>query len=153
MKVISYLLTYCLAYNAASKPVAPPSLCVEDDYFTKTWADDFDGNTLASHWVATEGNQVGQLRDTWGTSDNIVVADGQLQLWTRREESHGYNFTSASLTSKDKAFWRPPFKACVIAKLPGNGKQGEMDGIWPAHWMEPQVRYSKSRSDNLRPCF
>lgn len=59
-------------------------------------------------------------------------------ITTEREQSNGYNFTSGALTTKGKQFFKPPFKACVVAQLPGSGIDGEMDGIWPAHWMMPQ---------------
>mmetsp|Transcript_23765 Transcript_23765/g.47286 ORF Transcript_23765/g.47286 Transcript_23765/m.47286 type:complete len:272 (-) Transcript_23765:35-850(-) len=114
------------------------SLCDEDSDFVVDFFDTFDNDELGEVWAITEGNELGQLRDTWGTSDNVVVEDGKLELWSRREESHGYSFTSAALTTKDNRSWRPPFKACVKAQLPGSGVDGQMDGIWPAHWLMPQ---------------
>ena len=112
MKLIS-CASLPLILSTLTKALAgqtPASLCEEDSDFAVDFFDSFARAELGEDWVITEGNELGQLRDTFGTSDNVVVEDGNLELWTRREDSNGYSFTSAATTTKNKRFWRPPFK-------------------------------------------
>ena len=111
------------------------------------WSDDFSGSSLdLSKWTITLGNNGGQLRNAWGTADNVWVSNGTLVLRSKRESApQHFNFTSGAVTSKGKASWsRAPgvvTRACVSAILPGGGRDaagnGVGKGIWPAHWMMP----------------
>ena len=119
------------------------SLC-DQDGFQQIWADDFDGTTLdTTKWTITLGKDGGQLRDAWGTANNVYLdGKGALVLRSQREKHGTFNFTSGAVTSKGKASWRglTPTRVCVRAKLPGGAAAttpGAGDGVWPAHWMMP----------------
>jgi len=55
-----------------------------------------------------------------------------------------FNYTSAGVTSRDKVTWsvggkkEAGYRVCIRAQLPG-GSPGGGSGIWPAHWMMPNI--------------
>lgn len=104
------------------------------------WREDFDSFN-ASRWTKTLGQNGGQLRDAWGTADNVYVQDGALVLRSQRDAAPGapHNLTSGAVTTRGSAYWSSG-RVCVRAKLPGGAARstpGAGDGVWPAIWMMP----------------
>ncbi len=109
------------------------------------WSDEFDYQGLpdSSKWTCEQGwkrNNESQYY-TVGRLENCRVEDGMLVIEARREnfatpEGKLAVYTSASLTTKDRAAWKYG-RIEVRAKLP-RGK-----GTWPAIWM------LANRSDTL----
>ena len=103
--------------------------------------DEFNEDQLnTEHWTVTIGPHGSQLREALGLESNVYIEDGALVLRSLRNTTEYddkiYEFTSGSVTSRNKATWTHGI-ACVIAKLPGHGDHSD-DGIWPAHWMMPE---------------
>jgi beta-glucanase (GH16 family) len=96
------------------------------------WSDEFDYTGLPdpSKWEY----EVGYVRNnelqyyTRARLENARVEKGLLIIESRKESSPEYDYTSASLTTKDKAMWVYG-RIEVRAKLP-TGK-----GMWPAIWL------------------
>lgn len=95
------------------------------------WSQEFEGNSLdASYWNYEIGNNNG-----WGngevqyyTDQNTEVSDGTLKINVIAEETEGFNYSSARITTQDK-FEFQYGRIEVRAKLPSAG------GTWPAIWM------------------
>lgn len=104
---------------------------------TLVWSDEFDGDALnTSYWNYDLGNGA----SGWGNNEleyytsrpeNIKVENGKLIITARNESYSGYNYTSARIHTKNKAYWKYG-RIEMKAKLP-KGK-----GTWPAFWMLPQ---------------
>eukprot|EP01062_Namystynia_karyoxenos_P051719 TRINITY_DN4076_c0_g1_i1.p1 TRINITY_DN4076_c0_g1~~TRINITY_DN4076_c0_g1_i1.p1 ORF type:complete len:294 (+),score=93.63 TRINITY_DN4076_c0_g1_i1:85-882(+) len=128
-----------LAAHAAAAAAA--SFC-DAAGWKRTFSEDFDQKTLdTSTWtVSTDGPGNSRTRDAQATADSVWLANGSLVL---RSDGHWdaatnqwTNLTSGAIQSQHKKSWKPTFRACVRAKLPGApGSAGQ--GIWPAHWMMP----------------
>lgn len=96
------------------------------------WSDEFNYEGLpdSTKW----GYEVGYIRNnekqyyTKARPENARVEDGHLVIEARKEEYKGYDYTSASLTTRNKAEWKYG-KIEVRANLP-TGR-----GMWPAIWM------------------
>jgi len=96
------------------------------------WADDFDYTGLpdTTKWAY----EVGYIRNhelqyyTRARSENARVENGNLILEARKDNWEGHEYTSASLSTWEKAAWQYG-RIEVRAKLP-TGK-----GMWPAIWM------------------
>ncbi|HUB27164.1 MAG TPA: glycoside hydrolase family 16 protein [Tepidisphaeraceae bacterium] len=99
------------------------------------WGDNFQGNQIdRRHWTFDLGNGQG-----WGNKEleyftsspaNAFVKGGLLHVRALRQADHGYQYTSARLTTRDlfsAAYGRFEFRA----KLPTG------QGIWPAIWLMP----------------
>lgn len=112
---------------------------VKSPYQNLVWSDEFNYKGLpdSTKWnFATKGNKTG-----WGNNElqwyteanpaNAYVSDGILKITAIKEPTSGKNYSSARLTTKDKASWKY-CKVEVRAKLP-TGR-----GTWPAIWMMPE---------------
>ena len=102
------------------------------DAQTLVWSDEFDYTGLpdANKW----GNEVGYIRNnelqyyTDRDIDNQVVRNGYLEITGLNESFGGYNYTSASINTKNSFnFTYGTIEARM--KLP----QGQ--GLWPAFWL------------------
>eukprot|EP00041_Stephanoeca_diplocostata_P022076 m.523222 g.523222 ORF g.523222 m.523222 type:complete len:312 (-) comp21976_c0_seq3:396-1331(-) len=121
--------------SSQANAIQETSYCGERGW-DQVWADEFDGSTLdEKKWQITLGVNGGQLRDAYGTADNVYIEKGNLVLRSKAEKMNGMNWTSGAVTSKGKGFWSHG-RLCVSAILPGNGPNASK-GIWPAHWMMP----------------
>ena len=132
-----FLLAFFILGTSAQAYV---SLCDETDQGWKVdFFDDFLGDSLDKGlWTPTLGNEVGQLRDSWGTLENISLKDGKLVIQSKRENADIYNFTSGAITTQGLHKWKQPFRACVKAQLPGaTTNPVSTNGVWPAIWMMP----------------
>ena len=104
------------------------------DGYKLFFEDEFEGSKLSSeYWSYEIGNGVGG----WGNSEieyyqeeNAVVKDGQLHIIAKREESHGFNFTSARIKTANKVKFKYGIVEAKIS-LPNQ------KGMWPAFWMMP----------------
>lgn len=66
-------LALSLPSAAAFTSLCDPTSASNADY-TTTFSDNFSGDTLdESSWTITEGYEVGQTRDSWGTAANVEV--------------------------------------------------------------------------------
>ncbi len=133
-------LLHAMAIVAA---VAATSFCDRDGAWEPTWVENFDGDSLnPDDWnvqVGDDGRNIGSCREAWCSADNVEVGNGVLTITSKREESHGMNYTTGGVTTQGKQHWafEPAFRLCVSAILPGGGGHGKGQGIWPAIWMMP----------------
>jgi len=115
--------------------VSPASFCDTQGEYTQVFKDDF--NTLdTKSWTVTLGENSGEGREAWLTTDNVYVENSNLVLRSQRQKVNTFNYTSGGVTSQNKRFWQYG-RICISAKLPGGGTTGEGQGVWPAHWMMP----------------
>lgn len=109
--------------------------CTKDSFaqFEKlVWSDEFDYTGLPDEtkW----SNEVGYVRNnekqyyTEKRLENARVENGNLIIEAKKENYNNYEYTSASLITKNKAEWKYG-KIEVKAKLPTGV------GMWPAIWM------------------
>lgn len=105
---------------------------LKDDEWQLVWSDEFNGEGLPdkNKW----SYEVGYIRNdekqyyTDGRIDNIRQEDGYLVIEARKESYKGFDYTSASINTRESASWTYG-RVEVRAKLP----QGI--GTWPAIWM------------------
>ncbi len=101
------------------------------------WSDEFDLDTVnAANWNFDIGNGT----NGWGNNEsqyytnrpqNVKIDSGILVITALKESYNGYQYTSARLHTKNKAYWKYG-RIEMRAKLP-KGR-----GTWPAFWMLPQ---------------
>jgi beta-glucanase (GH16 family) len=114
-------------------------LAIARTFQNLVWYDEFNYNGLpdSTKWsFATDRNNIG-----WGNNElqwytdskpeNANVGGGTLKITAIKEPINGKKYSSARLTTKNKASWKY-CKVEVRAKLP-TGR-----GTWPAIWMMPQ---------------
>ncbi|MBO5711271.1 MAG: glycoside hydrolase family 16 protein, partial [Acholeplasmatales bacterium] len=100
------------------------------------WSDEFDGTALdTKNWNYETGTGSGgwgnnELQYYTNSTNNVFVTDGKLHIKAIKEKRGNSNYTSARITTKNKADYKyGRFEASI--KLP-SGR-----GIWPAFWMMP----------------
>ncbi|RPI33910.1 MAG: glycoside hydrolase family 16 protein [Nitrospiraceae bacterium] len=118
------LVTGCNAFQASSPPTGhlPDSISAHAGVDRQlVWSDEFDytGIPDPSKWDYEEGyvrnNELQYY--TKSRPENARVENGMLIIETRKEPSSGHKYTSASLTTKDRADWLYG-RIEVRAKLP-----------------------------------
>ncbi len=99
--------------------------------YTLVWQDEFDGNSLGSHWM----QEIGTGNSGWGNnelqyyrSENTTVADGNLIIEAKQESFGGSPYTSSRIITKNQKFFKYG-RVDIRAALP------EGQGLWPALWM------------------
>jgi len=116
-------------------PLLAASFCDTQGGWKQVWKDDF--NTFDSNsWTVTLGQNSGQGRDAFLTRENVYTENSNLVLKSQKQSMSGLNYTSGAVTSQNKRFWQHG-RFCISARLPGGGRKGQGQGIWPAHWMMP----------------
>ncbi|EOZ99256.1 Endo-1,4-beta-xylanase A precursor [Indibacter alkaliphilus LW1] len=107
---------------------------LEYDGYTLSWQDEFEGNSLASHWVHELGDGCPNLCG-WGNNElqfyrreNTTVRDGYLIIQAKEEAVGGKNYSSSRIKTQEQAVFQYG-RIDVRAALP----KGQ--GIWPAVWM------------------
>lgn len=99
------------------------------------WEDSFNLSEIDQNkWNFVEGGTgFGNEESQYYTNrkENARIENGLLVIEARAEEYKGMEYTSAKLTTKEKAAWAYG-KFSIRAKLP------EGQGIWPAIWMMPE---------------
>jgi beta-glucanase (GH16 family) len=125
------VLCACAGHAAVPQPSPTPTPDASAPW-RLVFSDEFDGNGLpdASKWTYEEGllrNDEAQYY-TRQRLENARLENGLLVIEARREEWNGAHYTSASLTTRERAEFRYA-KVEVRAKLP-TGR-----GTWPAIWM------------------
>jgi beta-glucanase (GH16 family) len=134
---------------------AGASFCDPSPQWPRSFAEEFDGTKLnTSRWSVFLENSNGQCGFGIGRygrcdADNVYLEDGSLVLRSDRNHSCDasagcFNYSSGGVTSRDKATWSVAdgagFRLCINALLPGGGASpGAGTGIWPAHWMMPNL--------------
>lgn len=97
------------------------------------WSDEFDTNGAPNNakWAYDLGaGGWGNNESQFYTSraENVIVSNGTLKIYTKKESYQGSNYTSARMLSKGKFAFKYG-KIEFRAKLPAGG------GTWPALWM------------------
>lgn len=100
--------------------------------YTLVWSDEFekDGLDLGAWNVETGGNGWGNNEKQYytGREENLRTEGGCLVIEARKEKYEGSSYTSARITTKEKASFTYG-KIEARMKLPAGG------GTWPAFWM------------------
>jgi hypothetical protein len=99
--------------------------------YTLVWQDEFDGNSLGSHWQ----QEIGTGNSGWGNNElqyyraeNTTVSDGNLIIEAKNESFGGAAYTSSRMITKGQKFFKYG-RVDIRAALP------EGQGMWPALWM------------------
>jgi len=106
---------------------------------TPIWSDEFDLDTVdAAKWNFDIGNGSGgwgnnELQYYTSRPENAKIENGVLIITALKESYNGYNYTSARINTKLKAYWKYG-RIEMSAKLP-KGR-----GVWPAFWMLPEQK-------------
>ncbi|MBQ2676298.1 MAG: glycoside hydrolase family 16 protein [Clostridia bacterium] len=96
--------------------------------YTLKWIDDFEGTTLnTNNWTPSNDANYNNGELNYKRPENIVVKDGTVTLFGKKENYKGKEYTGANMVSKNKVEYRYG-KFEMLAKLP-YGK-----GMWPAFW-------------------
>jgi beta-glucanase (GH16 family) len=133
LRVAIFLVVGGLAACGRAAPASVPEAPIPSTPdWRLVWADEFDEPGLPdpSRWTYEEGfvrNRESQYY-TVARAENARVEDGMLIIEARKESYGDAEYTSASLTTRNRASWRYG-RIEVRAKLP----QGR--GMWPAIWM------------------
>jgi beta-glucanase (GH16 family) len=146
--------TAALAIQTAVPVKSRVSFCEASAAWPRSFAEEFDGPDLnSSRWSKYLHNSAGQCGFGIGRfgrcdADNVYIEDGKLVLKSDKLPAQQctakegcFNYTSAGVTSRDKATWSVAggagYRVCVSAMLPGGTSADDGAGIWPAHWMMP----------------
>lgn len=107
------------------------SFCDATGDWKLDWLEEFDSLDLDA-WSVVQGNDEGSCRDALCTASNVKVSGGHLVITSKRENEGGYNFTTGAVQTAGKKHWayKPKFRLCVSAMLPGGGGNGKGQGIW-----------------------
>lgn len=120
------------------------SFCAQSGW-KQVWSDEFDNDFDSGAWtkVVNSGGS-STTRDAHGTADSVWVESGALVLRSNGtwNGSAWTNLTSGAVESNGKQSFKSsgvPIRVCVKAKLPGGGGSAAGRGIWPAHWLMPDI--------------
>ena len=149
-----------LKHDDDTRPMVAASFCDPTPEWPRSFADEFSGTEInASSWNVAPSklsamNQKGQCGFGMGRfgkclAENVYIDEGCLVLKSDRAHSCSasegcFNYTSAGVTSRDRVTWsvggetQAGYRVCIRAQLPG-GSPGGGTGIWPAHWMMPNI--------------
>lgn len=98
------------------------------------WEEDFSGDSLDTQvWnyvIGAGGYGNNELQYYSNQEKNIRLEDGSLIIQAHAEEFQGSPYTSAKITTQNKADW-------VYGRFEFRAKLPEGQGIWPAIWMMP----------------
>jgi beta-glucanase (GH16 family) len=99
--------------------------------YNLVWQDEFDGNSLKSHWT----HEIGTGSSGWGnnelqyyTANNTEVKDGILRITARKEPTVGQQYSSSRIITQGAESFQYG-RIDIRAALPYG------QGIWPALWM------------------
>jgi len=108
----------------------------DDQIYALVWSDEFDENEIDE----TKWNfEIGTGNGGWGNgeeqyytsrSENAFIEDGKLIIQALNETYAGSNYTSAKMTTENKADF-------LYGKIVASIKVPEAGGTWPAFWMLP----------------
>ncbi len=142
----SRLLTFvALAGSALAQPSALPPVLAIPAADQLAFDDEFDGQTLdLSKWYrcySYADENVGctngpPLELEWYRKQNISVTGGMLHLTAKKQQSHGYGYTSGIITtgpspnSPARFTFQYGYMEISAKFPPGNG-------MWPAFWLLP----------------
>jgi len=131
---------------AANVNIDNPTLTIADnnevspgDALTLVWAEEFNAGQLDPEvWFFETGDGSQYGIPGWGNNElqyylpgNAWLGNGLLTIEARSESTHGYNYTSARINTRDRfAFRYGRIEARI--RLPGG------QGLWPAFWLLPQ---------------
>ena len=105
---------------------------VELTEYELVWSEEFEGTELdLNTWnIETGGNGWGNQEKQYytGRNENLRVADGKLYIEARKEKYENNEYTSARITTKNKADFAYGRIEASIKLAPGKG-------TWPAFWM------------------
>lgn len=102
------------------------------------WSDEFDGSTINSdNWNIETGDGSQYGISGWGNNElewyqeeNITLADGNLVITAKEQQSNGYNFTSGRMRSDNKV-------DVTFGRIEASIKVPLGQGLWSAFWMLP----------------
>ena len=104
--------------------------------YTLVWSDEFDENEIdETKWnfeIGTGNGGWGNGEDQYYTSrsENAFIEDGKLIIQALNESYAGSNYTSAKMTTENKADF-------LYGKIVASIKVPAAGGTWPAFWMLP----------------
>ncbi|AHC14184.1 carbohydrate binding domain-containing protein [Salinispira pacifica] len=104
------------------------------DQWHLVWEEDFSGDSLdAQVWnyvIGAGGYGNNELQYYSDREKNVRVEKGRLIIQAHDEPFQGSPYTSAKITTQDKADW-------LYGRFEFRAKLPEGQGIWPAIWMMP----------------
>ncbi len=104
----------------------------QTEYENLVWEQNFDsdGPVDTSIWNFEMGNNNGwgNQESQYYTEDNAVIADGNLVITARAEETSGFDYSSSRITTQDNFEFK-------YGRVEARAKLPEGAGTWPAIWL------------------
>lgn len=115
-------LTHCKDPASNSEPT-----------YELVWSDEFDGDSIDrdtwNFWIGPAYNY--ELQYYTNREKNVFIENNMLHLQAHRERYHGYNYTSARIsTDSTRIGW-------MQGRFEARMKMPEGKGFWPAFWLMP----------------
>ena len=107
-------------------PSPTPINPVEKAGWELIFQDEFEGDTLKSHWWAQEAERVGEFAYFTGRKENVSVDSGRLNIVVRKESFKKYKYTGG-LVFFNRGI-EPNSYVETACRIPKG------DGLWPAFW-------------------
>jgi beta-glucanase (GH16 family) len=107
-------------------PYPTPINPVEKAGWELIFQDEFEGDTLKSHWWPQEAERAGEWAVLTKRKENISIDSGRLNIVVRKEKYNKFKYTGA-LIFLNKAV-EPNTYAEVSCRIPKG------DGFWPSFW-------------------
>jgi beta-glucanase (GH16 family) len=112
-----------------------PQVGAQPAGWTLVWADEFDqadgsvpDSTKWAYDIGASGWGNNERQHYTARTNNVRIEDGHLIIEARAESFAGANYTSARLSTQDKAAW-------MFGRIEARIKIPRGQGIWPAFWM------------------
>lgn len=103
-----------------------------DPTLTLVWSDEFNGTSIdTTKWnfeVNGDGGGNGEAQYYTDRNTNATIKDGKLVITARKEDYLGKSYTSARLTTQNKA-------AYTYGRVEARIQLPTGRGMWPAFWM------------------
>ena len=116
--------------------------CKQSDPLVKEsrliWSDEFNGSELdENNWEIMLGNGSdyglwgwGNNEDQWYLKENVSLSNGNLLIKAVKEETNGYNYSSARIRTANKFDFK-------YGRIEASIRMANTAGLWHAFWMLP----------------
>jgi beta-glucanase (GH16 family) len=107
-------------------PYPTPINSVEKAGWELVFQDEFEGDTLKSHWWPQEAERAGEWAVFTKRKENISIDSGRLNIVVRKEKYNKFKYTGALI------FLNKPVEPNTYSEVSCRIPKG--DGFWPAFW-------------------